>query len=57
MANLVSIIGCKNDKVTKSCNSCMYGKKWDGKGCIQYMRYNNMQEISEEHSVSFPQSY
>lgn len=54
MANLISIIGCKNDKEIKSCTKCIFGKKWDGKGCIQYMKENNMREITEEHSVSFP---
>lgn len=57
MANLVSIIGCKSDKETRSCNKCMFGKKWDGKRCIQYMRTNKMQEILEDCHVSFSQSY
>jgi hypothetical protein len=57
MANLISIFGCKNDKETKYCKEYSFGRKWDGKGCIQYMRTNKMSELTEYVSTSFPQSY
>jgi hypothetical protein len=52
MANLASIYGCKNDAITKLCKECKYGRTWDGKRCIEYMRSNNMTELLDYVSVS-----